>query len=59
MVSRTCGASLGGSMVRTKVTFTTESGTSTNALQCGFYAVRDFLCTTFHSKNHSIIDSPK
>lgn len=37
-VSCMCGASC-CVMVRTKVTFTTKSGTSTDALQCGFYAV--------------------
>lgn len=42
--------------VRTKVTFTTESGTSTDALQCGFYAVHDLLCTAFHSKNHTAVE---
>lgn len=56
MVSCICGVSLCGSMVRTKVTFTIESGTSTDALQCGFYAVHDLLRTTFHSKNRITIE---
>lgn len=41
---------------KSDLTFTIESGTSTNTLQCGFYAVRDLLCTIFHSKNHTAIE---
>lgn len=42
--------------VRTKVTSTIELGTSPGALQCGFCAVHDLLCTTFYSKNHTTIE---
>lgn len=39
-------------MVRTKVTFTAQSGTSTD----GFCAVLDLLCSIFHSKRYAATD---
>lgn len=48
----TCGASLCGSMIRTKVTFTAESGTSTDV----FCAVLDVLCSISHSKSYTATD---